>query len=427
VAKGIIVTNSPFSGLGIIEPIQRALAAENYLEPTPIQAQAIPALLAGRDVLGLAQTGTGKSAAFCLPLLQKLFTNRTPPAPRAAKALILAPTRELAIQIDESLRSYGRHLKLRHAVIVGGVSENKQIAALRGGVDILVATPGRLLDLLGRKHVVLGAAATLIVDEADRMFDMGFIRDVRKIVSALPRKRQSMLFSATMPAEVAGLVGEILVNPLRIDVSPPTLTAANIDQCLYHVESKDKQALLHDLLRDANMKRTIVFTRTKAGANKVAKRLGDAGHAAEAIHGNKSQNARQRALETFRSGRARVLVATDIAARGIDIDEVTHIVNFEMPEVPETYVHRIGRTARAGSGGVAISFCAASERESLQLIERLVKRRLAALNGPQVPPHNRPAAAQRPSFRNPSRRGNARSNAAPERSAKAGMGAGFPR
>ena len=217
------------------------------------------------------------------------------------------------------------------------------------------------------------------------------------------------------------------MNPLRIDVSPPTLTAANIDQCLYHVESKDKQALLHDLLRDANMKRTIVFTRTKAGANKVAKRLGDAGHAAEAIHGNKSQNARQRALETFRSGRAKVLVATDIAARGIDIDEVTHIVNFEMPEVPETYVHRIGRTARAGSGGAAISFCAASERESLQLIERLVKRRLTALNGPQVPPHNRPAAAQRAPFQDPSRRGNARSNAAPGRPAKAGMGAGFPR
>jgi len=365
--------------LGIAEPIQRALAADNYVQPTPIQAQAIPALLAGRDVLGIAQTGTGKTAAFGLPLLQKLFTDRIKNAPRSTRALILAPTRELALQIDESLRAYGRHLSLRHAVILGGVNENRQIAAMRPGVDILVATPGRLLDLMGQKHVVLGAATTLVVDEADRMFDMGFIRDVRRIVSHLPRQRQSMLFSATMPDEVAHLVKEILRDPIRINVSPPALTAEKIDQRVYHVETKDKQALLHSLLREPDMKRAIVFTRTKHGANKVVKRLVDGGHAAEAIHGNKSQNARQRALEEFKSGRVRILVATDIASRGIDIDEVTHVVNFELPDVPENYVHRIGRTARAGSGGIAISFCDASERDSLRSIERLVKRQLTAM------------------------------------------------
>jgi ATP-dependent RNA helicase RhlE len=386
------VTNLSFSELGLIEPIQRALVAENYLQPTPIQAQAIPALLAGRDVLGIAQTGTGKTAAFGLPLLQKLFSDRTAPAVRSARALILAPTRELALQIDQTLRCYGRHLKLRHAVIMGGVNENKQIGAMRAGVDILVATPGRLLDLIGRKHVILTGATTLIVDEADRMFDMGFIRDVRKIVALLPRQRQSMLFSATMPNEVAGLVAEMLAKPVRIDVSPATLTAEGIDQRVYHVEAKDKQALLHDLLGDSGIRRAIVFTRTKHVANKVAGRLGDAGHAAQAIHGNKSQNARQKALEAFRSGHARILVATDIAARGIDIDDVSHIVNFELPEVAETYVHRIGRTARAGSAGVAISFCAIGERESLQSIEKLVKQRLTVMRGPQLLPDSRPAA-----------------------------------
>jgi ATP-dependent RNA helicase RhlE len=378
------VTNPSFSGLGIAEPIQRALAADNYLQPTPIQAQAIPPLLAGRDVLGLAQTGTGKTAAFGLPLLQKLHADRKSAAARSARALILAPTRELAVQIDQSLRSYGRHLGLRHAVVMGGMNQNAQIRALRHGVDILVATPGRLLDLIGQKHVVLDAAATLVVDEADRMFDMGFIRDVRRIVSLLPRRRQSMLFSATMPAEVAHLVAEVLKDPVRINVSPPKLTGERIDQRVYFVESKDKQALLHDLLRDHEMRRAIVFTRTKHGANKVAKRLAAVGHAAEAIHGNKSQAARQRALEGFRSGRSRVLVATDIAARGIDIDEVTHIVNFELPEIAETYVHRIGRTARAGSAGIAISFCDAAERDSLRSIERLVQRRLDAMNGPAL-------------------------------------------
>lgn len=374
------MTNS-FCALGLIEPIQRALTAGNYLRPTPIQTKAIPALLAGRDVLGIAQTGTGKTAAFGLPLLQKLSGDRIAPPPRGARALILAPTRELALQIDQSLRSYGRNLKIRCAVIMGGVNENKQIGAMRAGVDILIATPGRLLDLVGRKHVILSAATTLIVDEADRMFDMGFIRDVRRIVSFLPRQRQSMLFSATMPNEVKALIAEVLRDPVRIDVSPATMAADSIDQRVYHVEPKDKQSLLHDLLGDSGMTRTIVFTRTKHVANKVAGRLGDAGHPAEAIHGNKSQNARQKALEAFRTGRTRILVATDIAARGIDIADVSHVVNFELPEVAETYVHRIGRTARAGSAGVAISFCGTGERGSLQSIERLVKQRLTVMHG----------------------------------------------
>lgn len=369
-----------FSTLGVAEPLLRALSAENYLCPTPIQTQAIPLILSGRDVLGLAQTGTGKTAAFGLPLLQKLAETGAQAGPRAMRALILAPTRELAIQIDESLKTYGRHLKLRHAVILGGVNQNKQVAAMRHGVDVLVATPGRLLDLVNQKHVVLGAANFLIIDEADRMFDMGFIRDVRKIVGHLPKKRQSLLFSATMPDEVAHLVQEILHQPARIAITPKVVTAEKIEQRVYFVEAQAKRGLLHDLLRDPQMKRVIVFTRTKHGANKVADQIGKAGHAADAIHGNKSQGARQKALENFRSGRSRVLVATDIAARGIDIDDVTHVINFEMPNVAESYVHRIGRTARAGTGGIAISFCDSSERAFLRDIEKLIKQRLTAMN-----------------------------------------------
>jgi ATP-dependent RNA helicase RhlE len=369
-----------FSTLGVAEPLLRALSAENYLSPTPIQTQAIPLILSGRDVLGLAQTGTGKTAAFGLPLLQKLAETGAQAGPRAMRALILAPTRELAIQIDESLKTYGRHLKLRHAVILGGVNQNKQVAAMRHGVDVLVATPGRLLDLVNQKHVVLGAVNFLIIDEADRMFDMGFIRDVRKIVGHLPKKRQSLLFSATMPDEVAHLVQEILHQPARIAITPKVVTAEKVEQRVYFVEQQAKRGLLHDLLRDPQMKRVIVFTRTKHGANKVADQVGKAGHAADAIHGNKSQGARQRALENFRSGRSRVLVATDIAARGIDIDDVTHVVNFELPNVAESYVHRIGRTARAGTGGIAISFCDSSERALLRDIEKLIRQPLIAMN-----------------------------------------------
>ena len=402
------MTHPTFTTLGVAEPLLRALAAENYITPTPIQAQAIPLILAGRDVLGIAQTGTGKTAAFGLPLLQRLSENRVPAAPQTTRALILAPTRELAIQIDESLRCYGRNLKLRHAVILGGVNQNRQVDALRRGLDVLVATPGRLLDLIQQKHLRLSAVTTLVIDEADRMFDMGFIRDVRRIVSYLPRQRQSMLFSATMPSEVAHLVAEILREPTRIDISPATVTADKIDQRVYFVAAQDKRALLHDLLRDQTMKRVIVFTRTKHGANKVAEHLEKAGHAAEAIHGNKSQNARQRALEGFRAGRARILVATDIAARGIDIDEVTHVVNFELPDVPESYVHRIGRTARAGSGGIAIAFCDPSERDSLRSIERLVKQPLTSMGGDRHAHAAKPEAGQRPGHPHQRPRGNRR-------------------
>ena len=376
------MTSSSFLTLGLAEPIQRALAAENYREPTPIQTQAIPLILSGRDVLGIAQTGTGKTAAFGLPLLQRLAADRTPAKPHAPRALILAPTRELAIQIHDSLTRYGRNLRLRLAVVVGGVNQNRQVDSVRRGVDILVATPGRLLDLAAQKHLRLHAATTLVIDEADRMFDMGFIRDVRRIVSQLPRPRHSMLFSATMPGEVAQLVAEVLRDPMRLDITPTAVTTDRIDQRVHFVAESDKRALLLDLLaRDAQMKRVIVFTRTKHHANKVAEVLDKAGHRADAIHGNKSQNARQRALEGFRAGRSRVLVATDIAARGIDIDDISHVVNLDVPDVAENYVHRIGRTARAGTGGIAISFCDPSERGSLRAIERLVKRPLTVAGG----------------------------------------------
>jgi ATP-dependent RNA helicase RhlE len=384
------VTNSPFSTLGVAEPLLRALAAENYTQPTPIQVQTIPLLLAGRDVLGIAQTGTGKTAAFGLPLLQKLAEDRKPAGAQGARALILAPTRELAIQISQSLKIYGKHYGLKQAVVLGGVSQHSQVSAMRGGVDILVATPGRLLDLLKQKLIRLDGVSTLIVDEADRMLDMGFIRDVRRIVGALPRARQSMLFSATMPDDVVHLAHEMLRDPVRVDISPPTLTADRIEQRVFFVATPDKRALLSNLLRDPALSRIIVFTRTKHGANKVADHLGRDGYTAEAIHGNKSQNARQRALEKFRSGEARILVATDIAARGIDIDGISHVVNFELPNESESYVHRIGRTARAGAEGIAISFCDATERGYLRDIEKLVKRKLTVIG--EEPPAGAKAA-----------------------------------
>ncbi|MEI9995199.1 MAG: DEAD/DEAH box helicase [Rhizomicrobium sp.] len=368
--------NTTFESLGLSEPLLRALNEENYTHPTPIQTRAIPALLAGRDLLGIAQTGTGKTAAFGLPLLQRLSENRTRPEPKGTRALILAPTRELAVQIDQSLKTYGRHLGLRQAVILGGVSQNAQVNAMRGGVDILVATPGRLLDLVKQNHIRLDRAQVLIVDEADRMLDMGFIKDVRRIVGMLPKDRQSMLFSATMPGEVVQLIGDMLRQPERVEVSPPTVTADRIEQRVIHIAQKDKRTLLSHLLRDDAFKRVIVFTRTKHIANRVSEHLEKQGFATDAIHGNKSQNARQRALDGFKSGQVRVLVATDIAARGVDVDNITHVINFELPNEPESYVHRIGRTARAGSEGIAISFCDPAERSQLRDIERLVKRQL---------------------------------------------------
>jgi len=365
-----------FDSLGLSEPLLRALTAENYTHPTPIQTRAIPALLAGKDLLGIAQTGTGKTAAFGLPLLQKLAEHRTPAVPKSARALILAPTRELAVQIDESLRVYGRHLNLRSTVILGGVNQSKQINAMRNGVDILVATPGRLLDLVKQHHVRLDAVSVLIVDEADRMLDMGFIKDVRRIVAMLPKQRQSMLFSATMPGEVLQLIGDMMKHYERIEVSPPTVTADRIEQHVIPIAQKDKRTLLAHLLRDDKLKRVIVFTRTKHVANRVSDHLERAGFKADAIHGNKSQNARQRALEGFKSGDVRILVATDIAARGVDVDGITHVINFELPNEPESYVHRIGRTARAGAEGIAISFCDPAEKPHLRAIEKLVKRTL---------------------------------------------------
>ena len=394
------MTNPSFAALGVAEPIRRALAAENYNEPTPIQAKAIPLILSGRDVLGIAQTGTGKTAAFGLPLLQRLASERLSAGPHSVRALILAPTRELALQIHDSLMRYGRNLRLRHAVVLGGVNQSRQVEALRRGVDVLVATPGRLLDLIKQKHVRLDAVAFFVIDEADRMFDMGFIRDVRRIVAELPRQRQSLLFSATMPSEVVHLVSEVLRNPARIDISPAQITTERIDQRVHFVAAQDKRALLLELLRDDTMKRVLVFTRTKHGADKVARMLGHAGHRADAIHGNKAQNARQRALEGFRSGRSRILVATDIAARGIDIDDVSHVINLDIPDVAESYVHRIGRTARAGNGGVAIAFCDPSEMNSLCAIERLMKRPLAIASGERRSSAPNPATEKRQSFPN---------------------------
>ena len=396
-----------FSTLGVAEPILRALAEEGYREPTPIQAAAIPLVLAGHDVLGIAQTGTGKTAAFGVPLLQRLALASVPPG-RGVRALILAPTRELAIQIHDSLRLYGRNLGLRFGVVVGGVSQSRQIETLRRGVDVLVATPGRLLDLVGQKHVHLDKVALLVIDEADRMFDMGFIRDVRRIVSSLPRKRQSLLFSATMPLEVAHLVSEVLVDPARVEISPAEITTDRIDQRVHFVGTQEKRSVLLGLLQDQGMKRVLVFTRTKHGANRVCQALERAGHRSDAIHGNKSQSARQRALDDFRKGRSRILVATDIAARGIDIDDVTHVINLDIPDVAETYVHRIGRTARAGSGGVAITLCDASERSSLRAIERLMNRSLAVVGSghastagdrPNPHPHSRNPVPSRRRFR----------------------------
>ena len=396
--KELYVTKLCFSDLGLIEPIRRALTAENYTHPTPIQAQAIPLLLAGKDLLGIAQTGTGKTAAFALPIMQRLSAAPAPATPRGARVLVLAPTRELAIQIDESFRVYGKNLQLRHAVVFGGVSQHPQVAALARGVDVLIATPGRLLDLLNQRLVRLDTVGVLVLDEADRMLDMGFIRDVRKIIATLPKKRQSLCFSATMPGEVARLASQILIDPVRIEVAPAATTVEQVHQYVFFVNAADKRALLNKVLEDPRLGRVIVFTRTKHGANRVAKQLGQAGVAAEAIHGNKSQGARQRALESFRAGQVRVLVATDIAARGIDVDGITHVINYELPNIPESYVHRIGRTARAGAAGAAFAFCDPGERAYLRDIEKLTRRPLVVVEVRKAPGYGQSgqAAPSRP-------------------------------
>jgi len=372
-----------FDSLGVAEPLRLALKAENYLTPTPIQVQAIPLLIQGKDLLGVAETGTGKTAAFALPLLHHLFLNnterRTPGAPRA---LILAPTRELAGQIGERINAYGRHLNLRAAVIFGGVGQGQQVKALRSGVDILIATPGRLLDLCAQRHVRLDKVSILVLDEADRMLDMGFIHDVRKIVGFCRKERQTLLFSATMPPSIAKLAHDILRDPVRIDISPVKVTVERIEQRVYFVGAKDKRTLLTDLLKAPAMGQTIVFTRTKRGADRVCRHLVQEGLVAVAIHGNKAQNARVRALDGFRSGKVRVLVATDIAARGIDVPGISHVINFELPNEPESYVHRIGRTARAGAQGIALSLCDHSERPYLKAIERLMRANVDVVEHP---------------------------------------------
>jgi ATP-dependent RNA helicase RhlE len=360
-----------FSDLDLIPPLQRALTKEGYERPTPIQAQAIPPLLDGRDVLGCAQTGTGKTAAFTLPVLQHLDESRPPRGKRPIRALVLTPTRELAAQIGASVGSYGRYLKLRHTVIFGGVKANPQIRDLRAGIDMLIATPGRLLDLMGQGHLSLREVEFFVLDEADRMLDMGFIHDVRRVLAELPSDRQNLLFSATMPPRVVELASSFLHEPVSVEVTPTATTVETIDQSVRFVERTDKPLLLIDLLQGAEVQSAIVFTRTKHGANRLTKKLDRAGVEAAAIHGNKSQAARTRALAGFRKGTVRVLVATDIAARGLDVDDVTHVFNYDLPNEPESYVHRIGRTARAGRDGVAISFCDASETDYLRDIERL--------------------------------------------------------
>ncbi len=368
-----------FKSLGIGANLCRALADIGYEHPTPIQSQAIPELLDGKDLLGIAQTGTGKTAAFALPILEMLLADRAKAESRRPAALILAPTRELAAQIRDEINNFAQHTKLRHTCIFGGVGQNPQVKALARGVEILVATPGRLLDLADQGHVALDAVTHLVLDEADRLLDMGFVRDVKKIIRLLPRDRQSLLFSATMPREVADLAAEILDDPARVEVTPKQVTVEKIDQGVLIVTNERKQAALQQMLLDPSVTRAIVFTRTKHGANRVAKKLDKAGITAEAIHGNKSQNARTRALENFKSGDAWVLVATDIAARGIDIDGISHVINFELPHEPESYVHRIGRTARAGTSGVAWSLVDPSELKRLKAVERLTKVKPAPL------------------------------------------------
>ncbi len=368
---------SEFATLGVAQPIVRALASEGYAEPTPIQRQTIPALLAGRDLLGIAQTGTGKTAAFVLPILQRLSEETGRSEPRRPRALILAPTRELAGQIGERITAYGSNLRLRHTVIFGGVGQGPQVSALGRGPDIVVATPGRLLDLVGQRHVRLDRVAILVLDEADRMLDMGFVRDMRKILAMLPMRRQSLLFSATMSRDVAGIAAEFLRDPQEVRVSPKEITIERINQEMIMVDMGGKPDMLDHLLRDNDLSKVIVFTRTKHGADKVTKRLIADDVSAQAIHGNKSQANRQTALRRFREGEIRVLVATDVAARGIDVPDVSHVINFDIPNVPESYVHRIGRTARAGQGGSAISLCDRSEVGFLRDIERLIKRTIA--------------------------------------------------
>ncbi len=370
-----------FNDLKLIPPILSALQDQGYATPTPVQAAAIPPILEGRDLLGCAQTGTGKTAAFALPILQLL--NSRPGNPnRDIRALILTPTRELAAQIAENFTDYGKNLPLKHCVIFGGVGESPQKAQLRRGVDILIATPGRLIDLLGQRALSLSHLEIFTLDEADRMLDMGFVHDVRRICALVPKQRQTLLFSATMPNEIRKLADGLLRNPVRVEVAPVSSTADRIDQGVFHVGSDNKSALLRHVLSGETVKRALVFTRTKHGADRLKRALDSHSIPSEAIHGNKSQGARQRSLANFKDGTTRVLVATDLAARGLDVDDVTHVVNYDLPAEPETYVHRIGRTARAGNSGIALSLCGPDDRDMLAGIERLIRKRIPVVPMP---------------------------------------------
>ncbi len=365
-----------FAELDLIAPVQRALADEKYETPTPIQAQTIPAALLRRDVLGCAQTGTGKTAAFALPILNQLGQHNRKAAPNRPFVLALAPTRELAIQIGESFATYGRHLRLRQALVYGGVSQGNQVRALNRGAHILVATPGRLLDLMNQGHIKLDQLDVFVLDEADRMLDMGFLPDLKRIISQLPDQRQSLFFSATMPPKIVDLTHRLLRDPVSVNVTPESTTLEKIEQRVLFVERRGKQALLRTILDTDDVERALVFTKTKRAANMLAEQLVRGGIRATAIHGNKSQAARQRALEAFRRKQVQVLVATDVAARGIDIDRITHVVNYDLPVEPEAYVHRIGRTGRAGAEGIALSFCCAGERRELRAIEQLIGQKV---------------------------------------------------
>lgn len=401
-----------FEELMLTEPLLLALKTEGYTQPTPIQEKAIPVVLQRKDLLGCAQTGTGKTAAFALPILQLLDSEkRRDQGGRVIRALIVTPTRELAIQIRESFATYGKHTSLRCQVIFGGVSQGAQTTALKSGVDILVATPGRLLDLIDQKFISLRDLSIFVLDEADRMLDMGFIHDVRKIITKLPAKRQSLFFSATMPEEIQRLASTILVNPVKVEVAPVASTSNLIKQSIYFVDKPDKRHLLVHLLKEHEIASALVFTRTKHGADRVCRDLNKAGVKAAAIHGNKSQNARQDALRSFKNKTLRVLVATDLASRGIDVEELSHVINFEIPNIPETYVHRIGRTGRAGVNGVALSFCDSEEREYLKDIHKLMSIRIPVVDDhpfpmnqamPSLETTREPAARQQRVRHNPS-------------------------
>lgn len=365
-----------FDDLPLLAELKKAVADKGYVRPTPIQEKSIPSLLKGRDLLGCAQTGTGKTAAFALPILQRLHESAPSDGPRRIRALVLTPTRELAAQIGESFRTYGRHLDLRSTVIFGGVGKDGQRTAVKRGIDVLVATPGRLLDLMQEHVIRLDALEAFVLDEADRMLDMGFIHDVKKVIRALPKKRQSLFFSATMPKAVAGLADSLLQNPVRVEVVPQSTPAERIDQTVLFVEKQNKGALLYSILSNPAIERALVFSRTKYGSNRIAQKLVRQKVTADAIHGDRPQNARTRILEGFRSGKIKVLVATDLAARGIDIEGITHVINYDMPNEPENYVHRIGRTARAGKSGRAISFCSGDERDYLTAVEKVMGRKV---------------------------------------------------